>query len=131
VSIDVALYGFLANDAEPKISKAGKSWTRLRVGSGDGDNVQWVSVAVFGKAAETAATLKKSDRCYIEGSIRLDVWRGNDGVERHGLSVSAFKCERTHRIGRDRPKRASTNGGDKQCAESTVARNELNDDIPF
>ena len=37
-------------------------------------------VAVFGKAAETAANLKKGDRVYVEGSIKLDAWRGNDGM---------------------------------------------------
>jgi single-stranded DNA-binding protein len=62
-----------------------------------------VQVAVFGKAAEKAAKLKKSDRCYIEGTIKLDTWRGNDGTERHALSVAAFKCEPTHRIGRKTP----------------------------
>jgi single-stranded DNA-binding protein len=53
--------------------------------------------------AAKAAELKKSDRCYIEGTIKLDSWTGNDGTERHGLSVAAFKCEPTHRIGRNRP----------------------------
>jgi single-stranded DNA-binding protein len=65
---------------------------------------QWVQVVVFGKAVERAAELKKIDRCYIEGSIKLDSWRGNDGVERHGLSAAGFRCEPTHRIGRNRKK---------------------------
>jgi single-stranded DNA-binding protein len=70
----------------------------LRVGVGKNDAVQWVQVAVFGKAAENAANLKKSDRCYIEGVIHLDSWQANDGTERHSLSVAPFKCESTHRI---------------------------------
>ena len=102
--IDVALFGFLAADAETKVSKAGKPWTRMRVGVGKDDDLQWVFVAAFGKAAETAAALKKQDRVYIEGTIRLDTWRGQDGAERSGLSVAAFKCERTHNVGRNRPK---------------------------
>src|SRR5262245_31804054 len=59
MSIDCAFHGFLAADADPRTSQAGKQWVRLRVGVGKDDAVQWVSVAVFGKAAETAATLKK------------------------------------------------------------------------
>ena len=94
MSIDCAFHGFLAADAEAKTSQAGKKWARLRVGAGKDDAVQWVSVAVFGKAAETAAELKKGDRCYIEGAIKLDTWRGNDGTERHSLAVSAFKVEK-------------------------------------
>jgi hypothetical protein len=35
-----------------------------------------------------------------------------DGIERHGLSVAAFKCDRTHKIGRARDKRTSDHGSD-------------------
>jgi single-stranded DNA-binding protein len=123
MSIDCAFFGFLAADADPRTSKAGKPWARLRVGVGKDDDVQWVSVAVFGKAAETAAALKKGDRVYCEGSIKLDTWRGTDGVERHTLAVAAFKCERTHKIGRTREKRTSDHGSDED--------HEINDDMPF
>src|SRR5262245_26071959 len=109
MNIECAFYGFAAGDAEVRTSQAGKSWVKLRVGVGRDDELQWLSVAIFGKAAEAAAKLKKSDRIYIEGSIKLDAWRGQDGVERHGLSVAAYKCERTHQIGRNRPKRERDN----------------------
>lgn len=127
MSIECAFHGFLAADAVARTSQAGKPWVRLRVGVGKDDAVQWLSVSVFGKAAEAAASLKKSDRIYAEGSIKLDTWRGNDGIERHGLSVAAFKCEQTHLIGRDRPKR------DKARSErkAETPANDFNDEIPF
>jgi single-strand DNA-binding protein len=130
MSIEVAFHGFLSADAEAHVSKAGKNWTRLRVGVGKDDAVQWLSVAVFGKAAEAAAGLKKGDRVYCEGSIKLDTWRGNDGIEHHGLSVASFKIERTHLIGRNRPKR---NGDAKpRPQEKPVSANDFHDDeIPF
>jgi len=81
MTIDCAFFCFLAADADARTSKAGKAWTRLRVGVGRDDDVQWVSVSVLGKAAETAGTLKKGDRVYCEGSIKLDTWRGNDGIK--------------------------------------------------
>jgi single-stranded DNA-binding protein len=133
VSIEAAFFGFLAADADARTSQAGKPWVRLRVGVGKDDALQWVQVAVFGKAAEHAANLKKADRVYVEGTIKLDSWRGNDGVERHGLSVAAFKCEATHRIGRNRPQkndRAPKSQTSKQSAGKTVA-SDLNDEIPF
>jgi single-stranded DNA-binding protein len=105
VTIDCAFHGFLAADAERKVSQSGKAWVRLRVGVGKDDAVQWLSVAVFGKAATTAAELKKADKIYCEGTIKLDTWRGNDGADRSGLSVASFKIEQTHRIGRNRPRR--------------------------
>jgi single-stranded DNA-binding protein len=105
MSLDCAFFGFLAADAEQRTSRTGKPWARLRVGVGKDDAIQWIQVAVFGEAAETAANLKKADRVYCEGTIRLDTWRGSDGAERHGLSVAAFKCEQTHKIGRQRERK--------------------------
>jgi single-strand DNA-binding protein len=116
--IDCAFFGFLAADAETKVSKAGKTWVRLRVGVGKDDDLQWVSVASFGHAAEVAAKLKKGDRCYVEGSIKIDAWTGNDGIERHGLSVASFKVEKTHNIGRNR---SEHNGRSISVAGGTAA----------
>jgi single-stranded DNA-binding protein len=129
MSIDCAFFGFLTADAESRTSQAGKLWVRLRVGVGKDDAVQWVSVAVFGKAAVSAGNLKKADRCYIEGTIKLDSWRGNDGVERNGLSVAAFRCEHTHRIGRNRSKRKSSD--EQPNGQVTAAGGDLDDEIPF
>ena len=129
MTIDCAFYGFLAADAEARVSQAGKPWVRFRVGVGKDDAVQWVQVAVFGKAAAAAAYLKKSDRCYIEGSIKLDTWTSSDGAERHGLSVAAFKCERTHQIGRAKPKREKPKSTAPQSAPAGGAA--FNDEIPF
>jgi single-stranded DNA-binding protein len=123
MSIDCAFFGFLAADADARTAKAGKPWTRLRVGVGRDEDVQWVSVSVFGKAADTSATLKKGDRVYCEGSIKLDTWRGNDGLERHTLAVAAFKCEQTHKIGRTRERRTGDHGSDEQ--------HDSNNDMPF
>lgn len=138
MSIDVAFYGFLAADAEPRTSQAGKPWVRMRIGVGKDDAVQWVSVAVFGKAAEAVADLKKADRIYIEGTIKLDSWRGNDGVERHGLSVAAFKCEPTHKIGRNRSegdRKPPADGRHKfataKPAASSATDAEFDDPLPF
>ena len=130
MSIECAFYGFLANDADARTSQAGKAWVRLRVGVGKDDTVQWLSVAVFGKAAEVAAKLQKADRIYCEGTIKLDASKGNDGVERHGLSVASFKIEKTHQIGRNQPKRTSTEGG--PTSKAAPASNDFhNDEIPF
>jgi single-stranded DNA-binding protein len=139
MSIDCAFFGFLAADAEARTSQAGKLWVRLRVGVGKDDAMQWVGVAVFGKAAETAAELKKGDRVYCEGTIKLDTWRGNDGTDRTGLSVASFKLEKTHLIGRSRPKRDKPQpaaSGRERAARSDYAPigradADLNDDLPF
>src|SRR3974390_559426 len=107
MTIDTAFYGFCAADADARMSKAGKPWVRLRVGVGRDSELQWVQISVFGKAAETAAALKKGDKIYCEGSLKLDSWRGSDGVERHTLAVSSSRLEQTHRIGRAKEKHTS------------------------
>src|SRR5262249_21424817 len=131
--IDCAFFGFLAADAETKVSKAGKTWGRLRVGVGKDEDLQWVSIAVFGQAAEVASKLKKGDRVYVAGSIKLDTWTGNDGTEGHGVSVAASKCERTHNIGRNRPengRRISVAGGTAsgQARPLAAAGSDYHDD---
>jgi single-stranded DNA-binding protein len=135
MSIDCAFFGFLAADAEQRTSQAGKPWARLRVGVGKDEQIQWVSVAVFGKAAEAAAKLKKGDRCYVEGTISINSWTGSNGTERHGLSVAAFKCERTHAIGRGRDKpqrdRASSNRTDNNTGQDGATAAPFDDSIPF
>jgi single-stranded DNA-binding protein len=128
MSIECAFYGFLAADAEARISQAGKAWTRLRVGVGKDDALQWLSVAVFGPAADTAAELKKGDRIYCEGTIKLNAWRGQDGAERHGLSVASFKIDKTHQIGRNRPRRQRD---DSASPKAAAIADELNDPLPF
>jgi single-strand DNA-binding protein len=128
-TIDCAFHGFLAANAERRTSQAGKSWTRLRVGVGKDDDIQWLSVAVFGKAAEAAAKLQKGDRIYCEGTIKLDTWVGTNGIERHGLSVASFKIDKTHQIGRNRPKREHNDDTRRQAEPAPDLA--LNDQIPF
>jgi single-strand DNA-binding protein len=130
MSIDCAFFGFLAGDAEARVSQAGNAWTKLRVGVGRDEAVQWLNVACFGKAADVAAELRKGDRVYVEGTIKMDTWRGNDGQERHGLNVAAFKIERTHRIGRDRLEREQrTAEADNDAAADAPFDDDIN--IPF
>ena len=127
MTIDCAFFGRLAADAELRTSQASKQWARLRVCVGKDDAVQWVSLAVFGKGAEAAGVLKKGDRIYAEGTIKIESWTGKDGVERHGLSVAAWKCDRTHLIGQNKPKR--DDGPPRTAARSTS--DPFNDAIPF
>jgi single-strand DNA-binding protein len=105
MSIEAALFGTLARDAEAKTSKSGKDYLRFSVRVGDGDAAQWVGVMLFGDAAaEVAPKLIKGSRVYVEGSLRLDEWTAADGATRHGLSVMSWHC-RLAEIGRNKPRR--------------------------
>jgi single-stranded DNA-binding protein len=102
--IEAAFFGALGRDAEAKTSKAGKAYLRLNVRVGDGDGVQWVSVMAFDQnAIDAADKLLKGARVYVEGSLSVTEWSGQDGVKRHGLSVMSWHC-RLSQIGRNKPR---------------------------
>jgi single-strand DNA-binding protein len=105
--IECATEGRVATDLETRTSKAGKSYARFRLVVGDGDQAQWLSVTAIGpKAMEVIPLLAKSDRLYLEGSLKLEKWTGQDGVERSGLSVLAWKLVPLAKIGRQKPAQA-------------------------
>jgi single-stranded DNA-binding protein len=119
-----------------KESKAGKPWLSFTVAVGEGDDVQWVSVAVFGsRAEELASTLKKGDRIYAEGRLRLNSWQAKDGSQQFGLNVAAWRAEVLGQIGAKRPREPKAMAGRTEVfaplgsAESSAQ--QLNDAIPF
>jgi single-strand DNA-binding protein len=138
MSIECALFGVLGRDAESKTSKNGKQYLRLNIRCGDGESLQWVNAMVFGDdVPELAARLEKGSRVYIEGTLRLDSWTGQDGAERHGLSVMSWHCKLAG-IGRNRPKRESddrphapTASAPTSAAARGTAHDDLDDEIPF
>ena len=99
--IECALTCSLAADAEPRTSKAGKPWTRLRVSVGDGDDRAYLSVSCFGSVADDAAAFVKDDVISVEGTIRLNKWQSQDGAEKAELAVVARYLRRAE-IGRRR-----------------------------
>ena len=81
------------------------------------------------RAIEVAAQMLKGARVYVEGSVRLDEWTGQDGVKRCGLSVMSWHT-RLSQIGRNRPKRDEPRSGRERAAASDYAP-PFNDDISF
>ena len=104
--IDCAFLGALVADAERKISKNGKPYLRFRVAVGGGDDVQFVSVMLFGDCVDELGDLTKGTRIYVEGRLKLDRWSGQDGAERYGLGVMSAYA-RIAQIGDRKPKRDS------------------------
>jgi single-strand DNA-binding protein len=104
-SIESAFIGRVATEPELRTSSAGKPWARFTVAVGQDDDTQWAQVAVFGDTAEhLAGSLKKGDRVYVEGRLKLNRWE-KDGEQKSGLSVAAWKAEKLGQIGRNKPPR--------------------------
>jgi single-strand DNA-binding protein len=103
-TIECAFIGRLGRDPELRHSQAGKPWLPLNLAVGDKEQTEWVKVAVFNtRATELAGTLHKGDRVYVEGRISLDTWTDQQGQQRAGLKVAAWKVERLGNIGNNKP----------------------------
>jgi single-stranded DNA-binding protein len=132
MSIQAAMFGMLGKDAETKTSAAGKPYLRLNIRIGDGDAVQWINAMTFDPdAIAVADKMVKGARVYIEGSIKLDEWTGQDGAKHHGLSLMSWHC-RLSQIGRNRPSRAASAREDRpKAASSGRARAAASDFAPI
>lgn len=116
------MFGTLGRNAETKVSKNGKQYLRLNLRTGDGDAAQWVGVMLFGDATqELAPKLVKGARLYVEGSIKLDEWTGQDGAQRTGLSCLSWYA-RLAEIGDNKPRR------NLDSAQKPSHRNDFHDD---
>jgi single-stranded DNA-binding protein len=133
--IECAFTGRIGQEPMLKESKAGKPWLSFSVAVGDGDDVQWLQVAAFGaKAEELAGAVKKSDRVYVEGRLRLlNSWAAKDGTAQSGLSVAASLVHPLRQIGARRPRKPKATASRSEVyAPSQLDKHAaLNDPIPF
>jgi single stranded DNA-binding protein len=97
--ITACFVGRLGQDVEMRRSASGKDWCRLSVGV-EGDEVTWVSVAVFEERARALEGLAKGVEVYVEGRLSMNTWEGKDGQQRTGLSVAAWRIDVLGQIGR-------------------------------
>jgi single-strand DNA-binding protein len=131
--IECAFTGRIGQEPMLKESKAGKPWLSFSVAVGEGDDVQWVQVAAFGtKAEELAGCLKKSDRVYVEGRLKLNTWTGKDGTAQAGLSVAASLVQPLGQIGaKRRPSKPKATASNPEVYAPVDKQPALNDAIPF
>lgn len=131
MTIECAFFGTLGRDAESKTSKAGNPYLRINVRCGDGEAATWVNTMVFDEEAVAAVDrLIKGSSVYIEGTLKLDTWTGQDGTERHGLNCMARYC-RMPAIGQHRPRKPAPAPAVPQRAAGDQARPEFDDQIPW
>lgn len=107
--ITAACQGRLASDAELRFLPSGQAALGFRMAveehrsDGQPAETQWVSVTAWGdRAAELheGGRLVKGAEVYCEGRLTLRQWEGQGGVQRSGLSLSAWVCQPLGAIGR-------------------------------
>jgi single-strand DNA-binding protein len=130
-TIECAFAGRIGQEPA-KESKAGKPWLSFSVAVGEGDDVQWLQVAAFGaRATELAGSLKKCDRVYIEGRLRLNTWTGKDGTAQAGLSMAASLVQPLGQIGAKRPSKPKATASRSEVYAPLDKQPALHDAIPF
>ena len=57
------------------------------------DETTWFRIVTFGQVAERLAPqIDKGSLVMVEGPVKLDSYKGNDGVERYSLEVVGFSA---------------------------------------
>jgi hypothetical protein len=89
---------------EQKTSANGKDYLPLLSASAKVRPNGFTLVAFDPEAITMAGRFDIDARVYVEGRISIGEWTGNDGANRHGLSVMSWHCCLRH-MGRNRPRR--------------------------
>ena len=127
-TIECALAGRVGQEPQMRTSQAGKTWLSFSIAVGSGETAQWVQVAAFGALAEDLADrLRKGDRAYVEGRVRLNTWTDKAGAQRAGLSVSASVVHPLGQIGRRR-QAAKSNATAAPVRDARPARPDRTED---
>ena len=107
----VALVGRVTRPGELRYASTGTAMLRVGVliedaKCRDGDPPDFANVVIWGETAERLADrLPKGAGVYIEGKVKAQAWKGQDGEPRASLDVSAWKAESLGQIGRQAPRR--------------------------
>jgi single-strand DNA-binding protein len=141
------IIGNLGADPELRYTPSGKAVTELRVAVNnnqkgpDGEWVEetlWFRVNVWEQAAERLAEqLRKGNKIYAEGQLRVREFEGRDGEKRQSLELAFARVVNLER--RPRDEGGGTSYGDappavrpRGAGQSSAPGAEMDvDDIPF
>lgn len=142
----VILIGNLGADPELRYTTGGTAVCTLRLAVNErwknkegewGDRVEWVTVVVWNKQAESCSEyLSKGRQIYVEGRLQTRNWEDKEGVKRWSTEVVAAtvrflgsKHDGTASAS-DRP-RDSGGSGAREATGDEEPGDDLDDSIPF
>ena len=95
----IAVIGNLGTEPEMRFTPSGQPVTSFRVATNrvyttpEGERKEettWFKVVAWGKQAESCNQfLTKGSSVYVEGSIKLNQWEGEDGQARSNMEITA------------------------------------------
>ncbi len=100
----VILLGRLGVDPEVRYMPNGTAVANLRLATNDGykdkntgqfvENTEWHRVVLFGRLGEIAGEyLKKGSMAYVEGRIRTNKWKDQQGQDRYTTEIVADEMQ--------------------------------------
>lgn len=146
----LVVLGNLTKDIElktlPSGSYVGKSSIATSYKYKENEEVMFLEFSVFGKLAEVMNQyLKKGDRVFLEGRLKLDTWVAQDGTNRqkHSLIVNEMKMlNNKENVGSSKMEQTTNNYHNNQKQQGTLIENNSpsqryqdqvfnSDDVPF
>jgi single-stranded DNA-binding protein len=125
--IEACFTARVTSDPESRMSQAGKAWMKFSAAIGEGETTQYCGVAVFGDvAAKISGHIAKGSKIYAEGRLKLDRWQ-KDGVEKSGLSLSAWRCDLMAQIGKNKPPKTEVEPNCPRENRRAVGRHDFDD----
>src|SRR5579884_3315137 len=100
--------GTLGRDAELRYTQGGQACLNFSIAVADakrreGADTEWLKCVCWGERAEElheSGNLGKGAEVYVEGRLKLNTWAGQDGQQRSGLELSAWRVDVLGAIGR-------------------------------
>ena len=131
----VVLIGRLTRDPEIKFAASGTQIATFtlavdrNVPSSNNDNTDFIRIVTFGKTAEFAGNyLTKGRLILVEGSLRINNWKTQDGEPRSNAEVAASNI----RFMETKAQAQQSSGGfDRSIQDTNVVESTENDDITF
>ncbi len=131
----VVLIGRLTRDPEIKFAASGTQITTFtlavdrNIPSSNNDNTDFIRIVTFGKTAEFVGNyITKGRLILVEGSLRINKWKTQDGEPRSNAEVAASNV----RFMETKAQAQQSSGGfDRPSQDTGVIEATGNDDITF
>lgn len=128
----VLVQGNLSRAPERRKSRENKPYVTASLREGQGDDVRWWNIVVFGDAADELASLKAGDSVAIAGSLKVETYE-RDGETRVNLSVTVGRLISAHRQKRrdGQPQGQERHAPRPDRLPPTTSRPYIDDELPF
>jgi len=140
----IIIMGHIGKDPELKTSKSGSSFINFSVAtthkyknkqSGELiSETEWHSVSAFGTTADYVAKYgSKGVICFVEGRVKTNRWKDQQGVEqtRPGIMANNISLIKPQQSNQGQSSGYSQQGNQQNNQNQQQGQNDFSDDIPF